>query len=63
MFKPKSEKRHREMTKATIKYYHGQGYTEEHDFPGEYMLLVNPRTMDRARVYYNSYQVTETPGG
>jgi len=28
-----------------------QGYTEEHRFPGEYVLLVDPATLLRVRVY------------
>lgn len=34
-------------------HYNDRGYTEEHDFPNEYLLLVNPTTLKRVRMYYN----------
>ncbi len=36
-----------------IKYWRSMGYTEEHVFPGEYILLVHPTHLRRVRVYYN----------
>lgn len=39
--------------------YRREGYTEEHDFPGEYLLMINPSTMDKVRLYYGSYEALE----
>ena len=47
------------LNEEVFKYYRLIGYTEETDFPNEYRLLVNPKTMEKVRVYYNRYQVTE----
>jgi len=37
----------------SIEAWKKKGYTEEHVFPGEYTLLMNPTTFDRVRVYEN----------
>ena len=47
------------LNEEVFKYYRLIGYTEETDFPNEYRLLVNPKTMEKVRVYHNRYQVTE----
>lgn len=33
--------------------YRGLGYTNETDFPGEYLFMLNPETMECVRLYYN----------
>lgn len=37
--------------KEKIEKYIALGYTERHDFPDEYTLLVNRKTMDMVRIY------------
>jgi hypothetical protein len=54
-----ADKKSPKMTQEVIEYYIGIGYTEQHNFPDEYMLLVNPKTMEKVRVYYDSYKVWE----
>ena len=34
-----------------LKHWQDRGYTERHDFPGEYILLVHPETLARVRIY------------
>lgn len=41
------------MENTWISKYKRKGYTEEYQFPGEYLLLVNPETLNRVRVYEN----------
>jgi len=41
------------LLKQVILHYQSRGYTEEHDFPNEYLLLVNPTTMKKVRLYCN----------
>ena len=36
-----------------LEYLISEGYTEYHVFPGEYTLLVNPKTLGRIRLYEN----------
>ena len=31
-----------------INIYEGRGYSEKHDFPDEYLLMVNPDNLERA---------------
>jgi hypothetical protein len=46
------EKENFQSFEAACAHYRRSGYTEEHDFPGEYRLLVNPTTMEKVRIYY-----------
>lgn len=45
--------------------YQSRGYKEMRLFPGEYVLLTNPRTMDRVRIYPNGdvWESTMATGG
>jgi len=36
-----------------IEKYKDLGYTEEHIFPGEYVLLLDPKTLHKVRIYEN----------
>lgn len=36
-----------------VRHYQTRGYTESKDFTNEYLLLVNPSTMKKVRLYYN----------
>jgi hypothetical protein len=36
-----------------VSHYKKRGYTSTRLFPGEYVLMLNPKTMDKIRVYEN----------
>ena len=38
---------------AKIQKYINLGYIDRHDFPDEYTLLINRKTMDMIRIYLN----------
>ncbi len=33
--------------------YRSRGYTVQKTFPGEYVFLFNPETLERVRIYFN----------
>ena len=41
----------KEKIQQRIIDYIAAGFTNRHDFPGEYVLLINPKTFDAVRVY------------
>jgi hypothetical protein len=45
--------------------YQVKGYKELHIFPGEYVLLTNPRLMEKVRIYPNGdvWESTTATGG
>lgn len=40
-------------------HFRSLGYTEEHNFPDEYILLVNPKNMAKVRIYYHTNLIEE----
>jgi hypothetical protein len=36
-----------------IERWKNRGYTEQTDFPNEYVLLINPKTQSRVRLYHD----------
>lgn len=52
-----------EVIQTRVRYFN-QGYTELHTFPGEYLLMINPKTLDKVRVYFDgSVWVTDPKTG
>ena len=49
----KEEWENQALAQKVIAHYKSRGYTESKNFPNEYLLLVNPSTMKRVRLYYN----------
>lgn len=50
------------INKKAYTHYRDKGFTWEHWFPGEYLLMVNTKTMHRARLYLHG-GVWETTTG
>lgn len=44
---PKTEKERA----RTVERFEAAGFTEMHVFKGEYILMVNPETLERVRIY------------
>jgi len=51
--------RKQELEQDVVNYYKSVGYTFMKDFENEYILMVNPDSMDKVRIYHNSYRVYE----
>jgi len=49
------------MNEKALEIFKQRGYTEEHRFPGEYLLLVNPKNLSRVRLYENGRVWAQRP--
>lgn len=49
------------VMQARVRYFN-QGFTELKTFPGEYLLMINPKTMEKVRVYFDGSVWKSVPG-
>ena len=41
------------IQKEKVREFVDLGFASPYEFPGEYMLLIHPKTLDKVRVYVN----------
>ena len=49
------------IQESLVADYEVRGFTKDKEFTGEYVLLVNPHTLDMVRVYVNGQVIATDP--